>query len=157
MSVSPTALAAAMATGIGQSAPTSQLSGFAKGILEELTQHGMASSGPPSGNTISGMSGSSMATKVAGYAGYPNVSAELMGFCSAIVSHIESAGLVSYTGPGPVFFLGGTISGLSGSAMASGVMSSVGYPSVTSQLSGMCGAIASHIMSNAEVNSGTIS
>lgn len=158
MSLNPSALAAAMASGIGQSSPTSELSGFAQGIIEELTSNGVAAQGPQSGNMISGISGSSMATKVVAAAGYGSVSSKLSSFCNGIVSHITSAGMVSYTAPGPGFWnLGGTISGLSGSAMAATVASDVGYGSVSSELSGMCNAICNHIIANGDVEAGVIS
>jgi hypothetical protein len=161
MSVSPSLLGTEIATALGQSSATSQVIGFATGILNELTQSGMAAFGSPSGNTISGMTGADMASKVAAAAGFGSVSGTLSGFCSGIVSHIQSAGMVSYTGPTPpatpVYFLGGTISGLSGSAMAAQVQASAGYPSVSSQLLGMCTVIANHIMTNAQVTSGIIS
>jgi hypothetical protein len=147
-------LADAITLGLGQSLPHSaETLGFATGILNELRAatagFGGMSPGPYS---ISGMSGSSMATRVKNAAGYPSVSAELTSFCQAI-SDAVALGIVVYTGPGPVFFLGGTISGISGSSMAS----AAGFPSVTSQVSGMCGAIATYINSNASVTSGVIS
>lgn len=161
MAVSPSVLAAAMSTGIGQSTVTPQLLGLATGILNELTISGHAAVGHPSGNLISGMSGSSMASRVATDAGYGSVSTQLLHFCTGITTHILTSGTVSYTGPVPpapiVYFLGGTIHGLSGSAMAALVAADVGYPFVSSQLLGLCDAVATHIMANATVTSGVIS
>lgn len=157
-------LATEIATAIGQSYVTTQVMGFAHGILEELTQNGTATFGfTPTGHTISGMTAASMAGKIATYAGYGYASPELVNFCMGIVTHIQGAAIVTYTGPifppppPPGWFLGGTISGLSGPAMASLVQSYVGYPSVSPQLLAKCTAIANHIMTNASVVSGVIS
>ena len=107
------------------------------------------------------MTGASMASKVQGYAGYPTVSTELLDFCSAIVDHIQGDGIVTYTGPpmppGNDWFLGGTISGLSGATLAALIQSYVGYPLVSTELLGMSTAITDHIEANAEVVSGVIS
>jgi len=161
MAVNPTLLATEITTGLGQLLPTVQVTGFATGVLNELTQKGVASTGLPTGNTISGMSGSDMADKVATDAGYGSTSAVLVKFCTGIVNHIQEAGIVSYTGPvppaAPIYYLGGTISGLSGPAMAALVQSNVGYPSVSVELLGMCNAICTHIVTNAQVTSGVIS
>lgn len=161
MAVNPSLLATQIVAGIGQSSVTTQVTGFATGILDELTQNGIAVFGvSPTGNTITGLSGSSMASRVAAGAGYGSVSPELMNFCTGIVTHILTA-TVTYTGPTPpsepAWFLGGTIVGLSGPAMAALVQASVGYPNVSSQLQGMCSAICDHITANAEVTSGVIS
>lgn len=162
MSVNPTLLASQIAAAVGHPGNvTQQVQGFATGILNELTQSGHAAVGSPSGNTISGMTGTSMASRVASAAGYSFVSTPLRNFCTGIVTHIQSAGSVTYTGPIPpapvVYFLGGTIVGLSGPSMAALVQSTVGFPFTSSQLSAMCTAIATHIMTNAQVSSGTIS
>lgn len=147
-------LADAITLGLGKSLPSPpEVLGFAKGILDELRAATAGFGGPsPGPYSISGMSGSSMATRVKNAAGFPSVSSELSNFCQAI-SDAVALGLVIYTGPGPVFFLGGTISGISGSSMAS----AAGFPSVTSEVSGMCGAIATYINGNASVTSGVIS
>lgn len=162
MSVNYVTLASEIATAIGHPGNvTTRVTGFAHGILEELTQNGTATVGAPTGNTISGMTGSSMATKVANYAGYSYVSTQLNKFCKGIVDHIQGSGVVSYTGPTPpavpIYFLGGTISGLNGTGMASNVVSEVGYPFTSTELLAMCGAIANHINNNAVVTSGVIS
>lgn len=162
MATSPALLADEVATALGNPGNiTSQVLGWATGLLEELTQNGSATFGGFAGpHPISGMSGSSMATKIANYAGYPGANSTLIAYCNGIVSHIQGSGTVTYTSPTglpPNWFLGGTISGLSGSAMAAEVASSVGYPGVSPELLAKCTAIADHITGNAEVVSGVIS
>lgn len=161
MAMNPTDLASEIASALGYPGNvTIQVQGFAQGIIEEITQNGVASTGAvPSPHNISGITGASMAAKVANYAGYGYVTPTLLGYCTGIVSHITSSAVVSYTGPGglpPLFFLGGTISGLSGAAMAIQVALSAGYPGVTPQLLAKCTAIADHIMNNGEANNGSI-
>jgi len=162
MAVNFNTLAAQIATGLGQPSASDEVKGFAHGVLDELTMSGLATfGGTPSPHPISGMTGSSMANRIMSYVGYPNVSPQLLNFCTGICNHIQTAGIVTYTGPTPPavpnYFLGGTVSGLSGSAMASLVQAAVGYPSITPQLLGLCDAIATHIISNAQVVSGVIS
>lgn len=155
MSLNVTALADAITIGLGQSLPHSpEVLGFAQGIIDELKAGTAGFGGPnPSPYSISGVTGSSMAGRVKNAAPYPSVSSELSAFCGSIATQIQ-AGIVTYSGPpGGPYALGGTISGVSGSAIASGA----GFPSVTSQLSGMCNAIANHTVSNAQVVSGVIS
>jgi hypothetical protein len=161
VSVNPSLLASEIATAVGHPGNvTVQIQGFATGILQELTQNGHATVGAPSGNAISGMTGYSMASKVATAAGYGFVSTPLLHFCNGVTTHILT-GTVNYTGPIPPaippWFLGGTIVGLSGPAMAALVQSNVGFPFTSSYLLAMCTAITSHIMTNAQVTSGTIS
>ena len=107
-----------------------------------------------------------MAALIAPLAGYPGVTPDLLNFCTGVANHILAAGQVFYSGPPPAppvlppslaWFLGGTISGLSGSAMADLVKTTMGKPSVTSELLNQCTAIANHIMTNATVVSGVIS
>ena len=148
-------------------APTSdQLVGWAGGIVDEITQSGSATSrNIPGPHPISGLSGSSMANRVASAAGYDSVSPELLDFCNAISTHIQSFGQVFYTLPVPAppgiqppmaFFLNGTITGLNGPLLASAVAAQVGYPSVTPQLLAKCTALTNHIMLNALVTDGVI-
>lgn len=164
MATSATQLADEIRSAMGFPTPVSaQLTGWAKGTLEELTQNGIATFGLVAGpHPISGMSAASMASKVAGYAEYPGVSAELLGFCKGIVDHIQGSGFVTYTGTptgsGPTeWALGGKIFGLSGSGMASQVASDVPYPNVSGPLLQFCTAVASHISTNASVVLGVIS
>lgn len=153
-----------IASALSQS-PTTQMTGFGKGIVEAVQQGTATFGNIPGPHPISGVSFSTMASLIQGYAGYPSVSPELSNFCDGIATHVMT-GTVTYSGPPPsppvimppaAWFLGGVISGLSGSAMASLVASKVGYPSVSSELTAMCNAIANHIMTNAQVVSGVIS
>lgn len=161
MATNYTQLAGEIATALGHPGNvTPQVLGFARGILEELTLNGSASfGGTPGPHPISGLSGTSMASRVRSYAGYSTVTSQLQGFCTGIATHIMT-GVVTYTGPTsptpPNWFLGGTISGMTGSGMANLVKSSVPFPNVTSQLLAMCQAVVNHIQSNAQVASGVI-
>jgi hypothetical protein len=162
MATNYTQLAGEIATALGHPGNvTTQVLGFARGILEELTQSGSATFGNiPGPHSISGLTGSSMANRVKTYAGYPTVSSQLLGFCTGISTHVMT-GVVTYTGPSsptpPNWFLGGTISGMTGSGMANQVKINVPFPYVTSELLAMCQAIVSHIQTNAQVTSGVIS
>lgn len=163
MATNDTLLASEIAAALGHPGDvTLPVQGFAEGILDELTSNGIAGfGGIPGPHPISGMTGASMASKVAAAAGYPGVSPELMSYCSGIVLHIQTAGQVFYTGPipppPPGFELDGTITGLNGAAMAALIVGMVPYPGATSELIDKCTAIADHIMTNAEVVSGAIS
>lgn len=160
MALNPTALSSAIATGLGQSGPTSQTTAFANGIITALKAGIAVFGASASGNAISGVSASTMASLIQSAAPYPGSSSQLTGFCGAIATHIMT-GTVTYTGPPPPatppWILGGTIVGLSGSSLASLAQSMAGFPSVSSQLTGMCTAITTHIMANATVVSGVIS
>ena len=180
-------MADAIRSAMGFPTPVSaQLQGWAQGVIEEITTSalvnnatgtvsgtaapvpGPLSAGSASGGLISGMSGSSMASKVANYAGYPSASAELIAFCTEIVSHITSMGTVDFasgniTGictntpitPGTLTGAGsgGTISGLSGSTLASAVHGSAGFPGSTSaKLTQFCTALVNYLIANAEVS-----
>lgn len=165
MALDEVALADEIASAMGYPSTSAQLVGWAKGVVEEV-KHGVATFGNiPGPHPISGVLGPSMASLISNYAGYGSVSPELTSFCAGIATHIISSGVVTYTSPVPAppallpadaWFLGGTISGLSGAGMAALVQSMVGYPSISSKLLAECNAIASHIMANAEVVSGTI-
>lgn len=167
MSVNSSQLAGEIATGINQIFVTTQVEAFAAGVLDELTQNGSATFGNIAGpHPISGLSGSSMAGRIAPPAGYPGVSAELQNFCQAIADHINNNGVVTYEGPEPnppvlpasqAWFQGGTVSGLNGPGLASEVVAAVGYPGTSPELIGFCSAITGHIEANAEVTSGVIS
>lgn len=168
MATSIPQLAVEIRDAMGFPAPTSkQLIGFAHGILEELTQNGQATKHfMASGHKISGMTAPSLAGKIAQYAGYGYVSPQLLAFSNGVVTHIQTAGIVTYSAPptappaippGADWFLDGKISGLSGPAMAALIVVNVGFPFTSSQLIKMCTAICSHIVDNAEVVSGVIS
>ena len=88
---------------MGFPTPTStQLLGFAKAILEELTQNGMATfGGSPTGHSISGMTAASLASKIANYAGYGYVSTELLKYSTGVVNYIQASAIVTYVGPPP--------------------------------------------------------
>lgn len=155
MALNPSLLASEIASGIGQGAATGEVTGLATGIIEELIQNGTAAPGSPV-SPITGITGSSMASKIATAAGFGSVTAELLGLGNGICNHITSSGLVTYTNA-PDFTSGGTVSGLSGSAMANEIKTSAGFPSVSAQLLGLANAIANHIMTNAQVSGGIIS
>lgn len=165
MAVNPTQLADEIRSAMLFPAPvTLQLTGWATGVLQELTQSGIATSRViPGPHPISGMSGASMAALVAAAAGYPFVSIPLLNYCNAIVQHIQTAGQVFYTAPvgspNPAdnFFLNGTITGLDGSTLAALVAAQVGYPFVSTRLLAKCTAIVNHIQTNAIVTDGVIS
>jgi len=166
MALNETALAQDIADAMGFPTVSAQLVGWSKGVIEEVKK-GVATFGNiPTPHPISGIVGSSMASLITNYAGYGTTSPELTSFCNGIATHIVTSGVVTYTSPVPAppaimppaaWFLGGTISGLSGGAMASMVQTMVGFPSVSSKLLAECTAIADHIMNNAEVVSGVIS
>src|SRR5579863_7374403 len=93
---------------------STQLTGWATGIIGELTGHGLVnnasgtitgvcapgsplSAGAGTGGLISGLSGSRLASAVQAAAGYPSVSSQLTAFCAQIVLHIQTAGIVTFT------------------------------------------------------------
>ena len=168
MAVNPTQLANEIVAAVPYpSAATTELIGFATGVLDELTQNGSATSRNfPGPHPISGMTGGSMADKIRAnsYASFGYTSVPLLNFCTAIVSHIHGMGVVTYTSPIPAnppppsdsWFLGGTISGLNGATLAALVTAQVPYPFVSPQLISFCTAITTHIMTNAEVTDGVI-
>lgn len=165
MALDPTALASDIASAMGYPTVSPQLIGWASGVLEEV-KNGMATSrNTPSGHTISGISGSAMATLIADYGGYGSVSTQLTNYCGAIASNIMSNAIVTYTAPvlnppaiqpPDAWYLNGTLSGLDGSSLASDVAAAVGYPSVSAKLLAKCTAITTHIMGNAEITDGVI-
>jgi hypothetical protein len=162
---------------------SSQLTGWASAVVAEVQMGivnnavvtgvtaagGTLSNGASSGGIISGLSGSRLATAVASAAGYPSVSSQLTAFCTQIVLHVQTLGLVAFasgniTGnctstplsPGPLVAGEGTngmISGLSGSTLATAIHGAAGYPgSVSSKLTQFCTAIVAYIMANARVS-----
>ena len=158
MALNATQLADEVRSAMGFPLPTSpKLIGWAQGIVEEIQQNGIATSGGFAGpHSISGITGASMASKVASYAGYPSISPELLGFCNGVVLHIMAMSKVFYIDP-PTFIAGGTIVGTNGPAMATQVQALVPYPLITTQLLAECTAISNHINANATVNAGIIS
>lgn len=185
MAMVGSAMADSIRSSMGFPLPVShQLTGWASAVVAEIelgkvnniagTVTGTAAPGPlsggaASGGIISGLSGSRLATAVAAAAGYPSVSSQLTAFCTQIVLHIETLGLVSFasgkiTGtctntplsPGPLVGgagSGGQISGLSGSILAVAIHGAAGYPgSVSGKLTQFCTAIVNYVMANAQVS-----
>lgn len=146
------------------SPPTIELIGLADGIIAELIENGSTTFGNvPGPHLITGITAASMANKISGGAGFPSVSIDLLNMCSGIIKHITESGVVFYAGPPPAppaippsaaYNSGGTISGLSGSAMANEVKTAMGKDSVSIKLLNKCTAIVNHIIINAEINSG---
>ena len=180
------AMADAIRSGMGFPLPVStQLQGWAAGVIAAI-QAGQVNNAagtitgtcPPGGpltlgtganGVISGISASSMASQVVSGAGYPFTSSELSTFCTQIVQHIETSGVVVFTsgnvtgvctnsivssgsltaGTG----MNGQITSLSGSTLASLIHSAVGYPgSVSGPLTQFCTAMVDYIMDNAVVS-----
>lgn len=105
------------------------------------------------------MTGAGLAEAIRIQMGFPlPVSAQLTGWGSGVVTHIQMAALVS-NAPGTITGTcppsggplaagagaGGLIAGMSGASMASLVQAGAGYPSVSSELSTFCAQIVSHI------------
>lgn len=167
MALNANGLAEEMRSAMGFPSPVSnELIGWSAGVVEEVLK-GVATFGNiPGPHPIAGITGPGMAALIADYAGYGSVSADLLNFCTGVANHIVSSGVVTYTAPPPAppaippaaaWFLGGTISGLSGPAMAAQVAAATGFPGVSAELLNQCTAIANHIMANAQVVSGVIS
>jgi hypothetical protein len=145
--------------------PSRQLIGFAQGIIEELQQNGkFTSRKKPSGHIISGITPSSMASKIASACGYNGVSSMLVNFSSGVCEHIISKAITTYSAPTPAeelpppqcWYKNGIISGLIGSEMASKIANAMGQSFVSDKLLAECNAIVKHIMSNAIVTDGNI-
>lgn len=146
-------LSSEITSGLSQTTPTTETDGFARGVIEEIIANGVATTGSPTG-TISGITGAGMSTLIEGYAGYPSVSTELSNFCTEIANHINNNAIVTY--PSSPYSNNGTISNLNGTTLANAVKTAVGYPSVSSELQGMCDAVVNHVMNNAVCNGGSI-
>lgn len=157
------ALAGEIRSAMGFPAPTSvELIGWATGVVTHIQTSGLATFGTiASPHTISGLTGPVMAGLIQVNAGYPFVSPELILYCTAMTTYIMGTAIVTYTGPipppPPGFNVGGTISGMSGSALADVVATALGKGFTTTELINKCTAIVSHIENNAEVVSGVIS
>jgi len=180
------ALANALKNGLGFAAqPTSsETTGLATSIISHLSSGtvshaSVTGTAPPSGGpltlgaaaggTISGLSGSSLATLMKNNMGKPSVTPELQGMANGIANHL-STGLVTFlvgsiigtcantpVNPGPLAGsgLGGTISGLSGSTMATAMASAMGKPGTTPELIDFCTAIVNYVQTNASVTYAT--
>lgn len=181
------ALAAAMAAKLGKPV-TPQLLGWGNGIVLELqtgaivshstgTVIGQSAPGSPlsqgaaSGGSISGISGSTMASLVVANSSgtYPVVTPQLLGLCTEIANHIISEASVDFasgniTGnctntplsPGPLVNGAGSngeISGLDGDSLANDAAFGVPFipPIATPDLKDFCNAIIDYIMNNANV------
>ena len=153
MSMSKPILAQAIATGVSQAAATSQVDGFASGIIDEITINGIASTGSAAGS-ITGLVAATMANRIEIASGYPSVSAELLGICTGIVKHLHDDAILIY--PAFPYINSGEITNLDGSVLAGYVKTESGYPNVSAELLGMCTGIVTHLMDNAECNGGTI-
>jgi hypothetical protein len=128
---------------------------------------GALSNGAADNGTISGLSGSVLASLVASDAGYGYVTGRLQTFCDDIVAHIQTYGRVQFaTGnivgscsntTGTDGTLTGTghdgfVKNLNGSILASTIHADVGYPgSVSGRLNEFCTAFVTYIMANAVV------
>jgi len=156
------AMAQSIADAMGKPEVSADLIAFCQGIVDEITQNGVATfGGSASGHTISGITGASLASKIESNVPFPSITAELIGYCTGICNHIIASSIVTYSGPpappGNDWFEGGTISGTNGAGMATMIKNEVGFPSVTQDLINHCTGIANNINSDAEVESGVIS
>jgi hypothetical protein len=122
---SPTTELSAFCAQIALHVMTSGLVSFASGDITGTCTNTPLSPGPLAGGAgangkISGLSGSTLATLVQAAVGYPNVSAPLTAFCTAICNYIMANAVVSYTtvtglcptGGGPLSLgtgIGGTV------------------------------------------------
>lgn len=161
----------AWATGIVSHIQASSLVSNAPGTVVGIAppSPGPLTLGAATGGTISGLVGTVMANLItsADPTDYPSATPELTGMCNGICQHIVTAGLVSFSigtingactntpiTPG-VFTgigIGGTISSLDATAMATLIASQASFPFVSSQLISMCTAIVNYIMANASVS-----
>ena len=130
--------------------------------MQDIQTSGSATFGCFTGpHPISGVSSSNMARLIAINSGYGNVTATLLRFTEGVSEHINSAGVVTYTGPlppppPPVFTENGTISGLVAATMAALISQKTGFSFVCDRLLRECEAIVDHIQNNALVTSGVI-
>lgn len=114
MSMSPPSMADLIRSTMGFPTPvSSQLLGWASGVIQEITSNALVSNLPGTitgttapgsslsngagmGGLIAGMSGGSMASKVVAAVPYPYTSTQLTAFCNQIVLHIQSLGMVNF-------------------------------------------------------------
>lgn len=175
-------LAAELKDGIGQMTTSGQISGFATAIVEHWqtaaiitnppgTITGTTAPGSPlaagvgTGGIISGMTGAVLAALIAGYGGYPGVTAQLQGFADAMVTHFLTGIVVFAPGqitgtctntpvsPGPLAAgagTGGMVTMLSGPALATLLATGIGQGAPTAQITGFATKLVTYIMTNAE-------
>lgn len=181
------ALASAIQSAMGFPDPLSaQLSGWGSGVVAEIQANalvafasgnvvgicpssgGALTAGAASGGVISGISGASMAPRVATAANYGSVDATLTTYCDQIASHIMTSGRVSFSSgsitgtctntssnPGSLTTgagSSGTISGLDGTTLANLISAAMGYGSTSSDLTNFCKGICDYIQGNAVVS-----
>lgn len=181
-------LAEAIRVAMGFPLPvSSQLSGLASAIVSHLSSTSVVSfapgsvtgvaplppappfpalqTGAASNGLIVGPTGAVLAPLVQSMAGYPSVSAELLGMCTAICTHYTTKSKVAFaTGKvvgvctntliTPGVFTGtatdGTLSGLVGDDLADEIHAAAGFPGSTSApLKAMANAITTYILANA--------
>ena len=164
MAMNPVGLASEIADALGQPV-NAHLIGWSTGVISHVLMGVATFANIPGPHPISGLIGATMAALVASNAGYPGTTPQLIGYCTAITTHIMTAGSVTYTSPilnppavppPAAYLLGGTISGLNGNLLASMVAINMGQLVPTPELTKKCTAIANHIMTNAQVNLGVI-
>jgi hypothetical protein len=180
MVVSDLADALKSSIGFGALATSSQNTGFAKAVIDEMqaalvnnapgTINGTApsSGGPLIGGTginglITGMTPVSLAARMIAEMGFPSPSAEIIQFATAICAHLQTVGSVSFTlitgnctntpvSPGALIGEGsnGQIVNLSGPVLAAAI--AVVYGGIVSpELLSFSTALVTYIMSNASV------
>jgi hypothetical protein len=109
------------------------------------------------------LSASILANEIQTAMGFSSISSQLLGFCQALVSEIQTNAKISnslVTGDCPHSggslsngtSVNGIISSLSGSRLASTIQSDIGFPLVTSNLLNLSNAIVNHIMGLGKVN-----
>ena len=184
-------LATQLKAGLGFSGNpmTGQVSGMATAIIAEFAAASVANAsgtvlgtapptggpltaGSAAGGTISGMSGSDLASKMKSDSGFPSVSPQLLNFCTAMVTHFLT-GVVSFAsgningtctntaGPPPIPGIlsagvgtGGLISGYSGSTLASQLATALGQSDPTPLLN-FSTNLVTYVMANAIVSYAT--
>lgn len=182
MVVSDLADALKSSLGFGALATSSQNTGLAKAIIDEmmaaLVNHApgtITGTAPPSGGPlisgaatlglITGMTPASLAARMIAEMGFASISAEVLQMATAICTHLQTTGTVSFasgniTGsctntpvsPGALIGEGtaGQIVGLSGPVLAA--LIAVAYGGIVSpQLLSFSTALTDYIMNNAEV------
>jgi hypothetical protein len=148
-------MATEMAAQLGKGPVTNELRQLAASIVEEIQENCIATSGSPTGTISSvlgtaSLMGTSMANRHAKKLGLKETPEQLIKFCTGISDHVLTLGIVSY--PSTPYTAGGTISGLTGPLMAASVQTQMQLPTVSTELTSICTAIAQHIITNAIVN-----